>query len=465
VLKRQVDDVFDLTLASLEEPEDHPSRDPVGRARRAAVAELCRLAARVAAVHGPRSRTGEVDRLRFHTAWQAVESFRSEPGSVALALRQAAEGAREGAGEVGSAVCLTAAASLAGFQALDAGACPHDLIEGLERDRCRLLSEIGGVARPPTSAELSAALARSLGLEPEELPPLPPGQPVVAPGRRPGLEVVPFRGLEVHLTLQGAHGLPAPGRRDGRQRLLRVAGPIRTAEEVRRLFRDLDSFHEPLLVLADHLSPAAATAALGMSQAGRIHGRLLWCELPPEEDRAAWDLVPVASNVLEGASLDPGDLLLAEQVLWLDGRCLLDLGDRGRPSCVLLVGPDRAADAGRVQTLIRGLQEGGVVPGGGAVYLALGRRLRGRLETPGLARALRAPLEALLTNEGMDPAAVLDRLERLPTGAGFDVLARRYFGPADPGPRVAASVAARALDAGLEAAGDLLRGVFDAQGT
>lgn len=453
--------MFDLELAVTEELL---ARDPAGRARRAAAADLRRLAARVAAVHGPRTRTGEVGRRRFRTTWQAVESFQAESGSAAVALRRAATAAREGAGEVGSAVCLTAAAGLAALQAIEAGSSRQDLVERLERDRCRLLSEIGGVARPPTARELSESLARSLGLSPRDLPPLPPGQTVVAPGRRPGLEVVPFRGIEVHLTLQGAHGLPDPGRRDGVQRLLRVAGPVRTAEEVRRLFRALDSFQEPLLVLADHLSPAAATAALGMSQAGQIHGRLLWCELPAEEDASVWDAIPVAANVLEAAAMSPKDLGRVQQVLWLDGRCLLEFGDRGRPSCVLLVGPERAADAGRIQTIIKGLQEGGVVPGGGAVYLALGRRLRGRLETPGLAGALRAPMEALLANEGMDTASVLDHLEKLPGGAGYDVLAGRYFGPSEPGPRVAASIAARALDAGLEAAGDLVRGGCDAEG-
>lgn len=457
--------MFDLELAAAEDPEEPLPRDPVGRARRAVAADLRRLAARVAAVHGPRPRTGEVDRRRFRTAWQAVESFRCEPGAPAARLRQAAEAAREGAGEVGSAVCLMAAASLACLRALDSGRSPRDLVECLERDRCRLLSEIGGVARPPTASELSEALALALGLARDELPPMPPGRTVVAPGRRPGLEVLPFRGLEVHLTLQGAHGLPAPGRRDGPHRLLRVAGPVRTAEEVRRLFRALDSFHEPLLVLAGHLSPAAATASWGLSQARQIHGRLLWCELPTCEEMAGWEQVPVADNVLEAGALAPEDLARAGQVLWLEGRCLLELGESGRPACVLLVGPERAAEAGRVTTLIQGLQEGGVVPGGGAVYLALGRRLRGRLETPGLAGALRAPLEALLMNEGMDAASVLDRLEKLPSGAGYDVLTRRYFLTADPGPRVAASVAARALDAGLEATGDLLRGEFDAEGT
>lgn len=457
--------MFDLELAALEDPEELLPWDRVGRARRAAAADLRRLAARVAAVHGPRARTGEVDQRRFRTAWEAVESFRAEPGCAAEALRRAAAAAHEGAGEVGSAVCLTAAIGLAGLRALEDGHCPRELVELLERDRCRLLSEVGGVARPPTAAELSQALGRALGLAPDELPPLPPGHTVVAPGRRPGLEVVAFRGFEVRLAPQGGQGMPAPGRRDGPQRLLRVEGPVRTADEVRRLFRALDSFEEPLLVLADHLSPAAATAAQGMSHAGQIHGRLLWCDPGEAEDRPDLAHVRVAGNVLEAAGLEPADLGRAVQVLWLEGRCLIDLGDEGRPASVILVGPERFEQAERVQTLVEALQQGGVVPGGGATYLALARRLRGRLETPGLGRALQAPLEALLANEGMDAATVLERLEKLPNGAGYDVLARRFFGPADPGPRVAASVAARALDAGLEAAEELLRGALDAQGT
>jgi chaperonin GroEL len=87
---------------------------------------------------------------------------------------------------------------------------------------------------------------------------------------------------------------------------------------------------------------------------------------------------------------------------------------------------NRAEEAVHVVRL--GMQ-GGIAPGGGVAYLACVPAVRaldlGQEEAPGaeiLARALAAPMAAIITNSGGDAASLMAQAQARGCGMGFDVL-------------------------------------------
>lgn len=109
----------------------------------------------------------------------------------------------------------------------------------------------------------------------------------------------------------------------------------------------------------------------------------------------------------------------------LGGMALLEIGGATESERDYL--KDRAAEAVHVVRL--GLQ-GGVVPGGGAAFLACLPTLE-RLDLPDeqrpgaqiMAHALAAPLRAILQNSGFEPEAILAALRSRGNGAVYDVIA------------------------------------------
>jgi chaperonin GroEL len=112
----------------------------------------------------------------------------------------------------------------------------------------------------------------------------------------------------------------------------------------------------------------------------------------------------------------------------LGGMALLEVGAASESERDFL--KDRAAEAVHVVRL--GLQ-GGVVPGGGAAFLACVPALE-RLDLsdelrPGariLAQALGAPMHAILQNSGFEPEAILATVRSRGNGTVYDVVAGEY---------------------------------------
>jgi chaperonin GroEL len=128
--------------------------------------------------------------------------------------------------------------------------------------------------------------------------------------------------------------------------------------------------------------------------------------------------VPGASDAVER------DRLIERAGKLLGGAALLRVGGASDAERAHLI--NRANDAVRV---IRIASDGGIVPGGGAAYLAAVPALRSlrldgdaALAIPMLREALLAPMSALVRNAGIDPGPVVAEAQARGVGAGFDVL-------------------------------------------
>lgn len=441
------------------------------QARRAAAEGARRLAASVAAVCGPRGRValgagaGEPTARTAPEVEAAFPRLEGPEEAGARPLREAARRVREQCGRgVGDAVCLTGALLLEALRALARGSAPGAVLGELREAYPRLVPALTELSRPAQPDELEAILSGGTGGDPPT--PAPGSSPhqggeaaamlLLVPGRRRGLERLEVRGALARVAPQGAGQLHQAGLREGPHRVLRVCGPVRTGEEVRRLLRALGSFEEPLVVLADRLSPSAATDAADLVHRGQVHGHLVWWAPGGDAgDLALRRMVPEAENVLEASGLDPASLPLAQEVVWCRDGVLLALPESRHALgyTVLLEGPERAGcpELRRAVSLVEATRLAGMVPGGGAAYVTLARWLGEGEGSAAVRRALEAPLRVLVENEGMDAESVLDRIRGLAPGSGFDVLEGRYFGPREPGPMTPSPVVAAVLSAAFEA--------------
>ncbi|MEN6480015.1 MAG: chaperonin GroEL [Anaerolineales bacterium] len=107
--------------------------------------------------------------------------------------------------------------------------------------------------------------------------------------------------------------------------------------------------------------------------------------------------------------------------------------------------------------------EAGIVPGGGAAYLACIPALETveaegdeRLGVQVLARVLEEPMRRIAGNAGLHPPLVIAESERLGVGYGYDVMNERYGPMIELGIADAAVVAKRALQQGVSGAVMLL---------
>jgi chaperonin GroEL len=108
---------------------------------------------------------------------------------------------------------------------------------------------------------------------------------------------------------------------------------------------------------------------------------------------------------------------------------------------------------------VRAAAEEGITAGGGAAYLACSTAVKNLTlsgdEAVGrdiLLHALEAPARRIAINGGFNPDVVLDNLERLPAGHGFDVMAETYVNMIEAGIIDAAKVARMALEKGVSGA-------------
>lgn len=478
--------VFDTEVASTPLPGEEftsPLEGFLAR-RQGALAGLRRVAGTVAALFGPRrvavSRTAGAGPGALSAA-DVLASIghlhpAEEPGVVPL--REAAERVLKRTGEgAGAAVCLTGALVLQAIQVLDEGIRRQDLVEGLEVAGARLLETLREFGRSPEDHELVSLLEDAL-----------PGEvdgPVVDPATlAAGVRSARFlvldaatesfqwrvlRGALALLAPQGRFVLPEAGSVAGPHRVLGVKGPLRTEEEVGEIFGRLGSFEEPLLLLADRLSPRAATRAASLSLGGGIHGHLLWAA--GRGTGADWGEgvgrvlgAPVLEEASAAADLAPADLPLASEVHFLGPYVVAVPADPERraasPRYDALLHPEGRAGRRALERACRRVErarESGVVPGGGATYLALARRMGEAPAERVLRAALEAPLRVLVENGGMDAEAVLDRIRALPEGSGYDLVHREFFSPDRGGPVMPLPVVAEVLAASLDAALRFLR--------
>ncbi len=115
--------------------------------------------------------------------------------------------------------------------------------------------------------------------------------------------------------------------------------------------------------------------------------------------------------------------------------------------------------AERAVALIRAAVEEGVVPGGGAAYLALIPALE-RIEAQGdekvgvriLQRALEEPLRAIVENAGYESDPIIAELQTRPRGWGFDVLRGTFVDMREAGILDATKVLRLALEKGVSGA-------------
>lgn len=126
----------------------------------------------------------------------------------------------------------------------------------------------------------------------------------------------------------------------------------------------------------------------------------------------------------------------------------------------------RRESAKRTVAVLRGVLVNGVVPGGGAAYLACADALATirstastepeRLGVEVAIAALAAPARAIGINSGHDPAMILARLARAGSGVVFDARDGTLVDAAEAGLQDSAAVAKAAVSVALAAAGQAL---------
>lgn len=464
-------EVRSLTLGTQAE-----ATSPLGRflrARRRARSGLARASGTVSALFGPRPATvtGR-DGRRLTTVAEVLDALASQhpleaEGAAPLAAAARAMRARLGTGQ-GVAACLTGPLILGCLEVLDQGVSAVALRDSLGQGLDRLVRGLDAFALPPGTQGLGPQVARWF---PELSPPDrrvlaraledDDGRLLLVPWDRGELEARELGGALGLLAPQGRFLLPPAGSRGGVHRVLVLGAPLRTEAEVVSLFEAHSRFERPLLLLADRLSPRASTRAANLAYGGRVDGQVLWIA-PPETgvrwlDELARALGAEVFDSVEAAlGAETSGLVEVPEVQYL-GRYVA-MGEGNPRRTVLLHGGGdpvrRRLDAARRAVALEA--EGGAVPGAGATFLALARSpLDGPAAGP-WRRALEAPIRALLANEGLDPASILERLGALPPGSGYDVLEGRFFTPGEVGPRSPRAVSRAALEVAAAAAHDFL---------
>ncbi|HEY66336.1 MAG TPA: chaperonin GroEL [Caldilineae bacterium] len=146
----------------------------------------------------------------------------------------------------------------------------------------------------------------------------------------------------------------------------------------------------------------------------------------PQGDPAAirQRLAQIKAELQQTSDLEERDKL-RERIGWLSGGIgILKIGATSAKEREIK--KERAQEAAK---LIAAAMEEGVVPGGGVAYLNVVPAVRA-VEAEGdeafgveiLARALRAPIERLLSNAGLYPPIVIEEIQRQGPGYGYDVI-------------------------------------------
>jgi chaperonin GroEL len=145
----------------------------------------------------------------------------------------------------------------------------------------------------------------------------------------------------------------------------------------------------------------------------------------------------------------------------LSGSATLHIGGATAPET-----DARRDSAKRTVAVLRGVLVDGVVPGGGAAYLACcealaASRCEATTEPARLAlelaiSALAAPARTICVNAGHEPAVMLARMARAGPGFGFDARDGSLVNAAEAGLQDSAAVAKAAVSVALAAAGQAL---------
>ncbi|MCC6178421.1 MAG: chaperonin GroEL [Chloroflexi bacterium] len=167
-----------------------------------------------------------------------------------------------------------------------------------------------------------------------------------------------------------------------------------------------------------------------------------------------------------------GELSQAGNDTWLRGKIRERIGKLAGAVAVILAGAPTPADRAELKVRVEaavataraGLRDG-VVPGGGAAYLACvpaleaaAKEMSGDEKTgiQVLARALGGPMAAIAANAGLAPAPILHAATQRPPGSVFDVLRGEWVDPWESGLLDSLAVLQAALDAAGSAAATAL---------